>query len=491
MSEALIAAVGCCLVIAVLSAALASSRTAGGGAVLHDYLLASGKLSRIPVVSLIVSSSFGVNAVFYQIFLGYSIGLWALVAQAAWALSFIFLSRFAKDMVESKSLHDFLSRKYGPSVRIVAALLSITGFCFLMGWELEIGRSIFVNLVGAAPDIAQEEALRASDWLVIITAVGATIYTIFGGMRGNALADMAQNLVKIVGFLLIFVFLIGYFYREVGSLSSFIEALLPPFSKFILTVGIIGFLTNLVFSLSWQFVDASTWQNALAGSSRGSEGVARDIWVSGFTIFIAPGVLGTIVGACLAFAPGVDDSNILAKVVEFAGGGDLVLFLMLFAIIASMMSLFDGMLLAAGYAFVVDVLHPTKTLQEIDESDKNSYATLTRLRFAFVAIVIVSVWGVSALAEFLGLTLFDLVYLVIIPQLAILGPVLMGLIGREYCGEASRTMAYVMIGAFLVGLLATWSGPAIGQTWLVDVAGTLTVVVSVSCAWMLTKPSQA
>ena len=50
---------------------------------LTEYLLADTALGRFPVISLLLSSSFGLNALLYQIWLGYSVGVWGLVAQAA------------------------------------------------------------------------------------------------------------------------------------------------------------------------------------------------------------------------------------------------------------------------------------------------------------------------------------------------------------------------------------------------------------------------
>jgi uncharacterized sodium:solute symporter family permease YidK len=46
---------------------------------LQGYLLAGGGLSRPSLISLLLSASFGLNALFYAAWLGYAIGMWALI----------------------------------------------------------------------------------------------------------------------------------------------------------------------------------------------------------------------------------------------------------------------------------------------------------------------------------------------------------------------------------------------------------------------------
>src|SRR4051794_32558407 len=80
---------------------------------LESYLLAGGSLGRVSVINLLLSSSFGLNSVFYQVYLGYMIGAWGLIIQAAWALSFYLLSFNVPKIKESKGLHDFIGVHFG------------------------------------------------------------------------------------------------------------------------------------------------------------------------------------------------------------------------------------------------------------------------------------------------------------------------------------------------------------------------------------------
>src|SRR4051794_38063008 len=59
--------------------------------VLQDYLLAGGALTRWPVLNLLLSSSFGINTMLYQGYLGATVGWWGLVVQAGWSVGFFLL----------------------------------------------------------------------------------------------------------------------------------------------------------------------------------------------------------------------------------------------------------------------------------------------------------------------------------------------------------------------------------------------------------------
>lgn len=54
---------------------------------LQGFLLADQGLSKQSVVTLLFSTSFSLNGLLYQAWLGYQIGLWAILVQLAWAYS--------------------------------------------------------------------------------------------------------------------------------------------------------------------------------------------------------------------------------------------------------------------------------------------------------------------------------------------------------------------------------------------------------------------
>src|SRR5262245_40619955 len=92
---------------------------------MQEFLLAGRVLPSSSVVSLLLSSSFGLNALIYAAWLGYTIGAWAIIIQAAWALSFVLLIPFARSFYGISSLHDLLGSRYGAATKVFAAICSL------------------------------------------------------------------------------------------------------------------------------------------------------------------------------------------------------------------------------------------------------------------------------------------------------------------------------------------------------------------------------
>ncbi|OGO87116.1 MAG: hypothetical protein A2Y24_05915 [Clostridiales bacterium GWE2_32_10] len=80
--------------------------TEGGD--LDKYFLGGREVATKRASNLLISTSFGANAILYAAWLGYTMGFWAILIQAAWCLSFLLLARFADQVYHHTSLHDFL-----------------------------------------------------------------------------------------------------------------------------------------------------------------------------------------------------------------------------------------------------------------------------------------------------------------------------------------------------------------------------------------------
>ena len=280
---------------------------------LHDYLLANQGLERQKVVQLLFSGSFSLNGMLYQAWLGYTIGLWALVVQGAWALSYVLLARYVEPLREAKSLHAFLGGNFGEQTRVLAAFCSIVGFTVLIGWEFNVGKSTFEGLFNLNSNQNPAPALVLT--YMIATIFASFLYTVIGGLRSNAVANGIQNVIKLI----VFAFMILLLYQATSlspSRPPIQSALFPPFSQLISNLGAFGLLTNLAFSLIWQFVDMSTWQSVIASKRRlGADEARSALRIGGLAVFIAPGIVGTLLGAFLAGTPGVDGNNVMTKLV--------------------------------------------------------------------------------------------------------------------------------------------------------------------------------
>src|SRR2546427_11700243 len=98
---------------------------------------------------------------------------------------------------------------------------------------------------------------------MLATVFASFLYTAIGGLRSDAFANFVQNVIK----LLVFTGIIGVLYAAMKRLpfdTSLKASFFPPFSQVVSNLGWFGLITNLAFSLVWQFVDMSTWQSVIA-----------------------------------------------------------------------------------------------------------------------------------------------------------------------------------------------------------------------------------
>lgn len=454
---------------------------------LRDYLLANQGLERQKVIQLLFSGSFSLNGMLYQAFLGYSIGLWALIVQGAWALSYVLLSRHTTRLREANSLHAFLGTSYGPTTRMLAAGCSIVGFTVLIGWEFNVGRSTFAGLFSLDPDGNWSQSLILT--YMIATVFASFLYTAIGGLSGNAFANRLQNWIKLG----VFAFMIVLLYQAMMSSPgrpSLSSALLPSFSQVIASLGIFGLITNIAFSLIWQFVDMSTWQNVIASKRKLTTDDAKSaLKLGGLAVFLAPGIVGTFLGVFLHGTPGVDGDNVMTKLVQaLPYDNPTLLFVIVVALLASIMSMIDGLLLAASYALVCDIVHRTESLEEIDSNEDKANRLLGSIRIFIGIVAVAGTIGVFALTDGLDINLFDIVYFLIVSQLSLTGPVLAALWERK---SQDDKMVWAILFGLAVGFGFFWGGKYLNMEWLGTGAGAFTMLASYLVAMMVTKSKES
>jgi uncharacterized sodium:solute symporter family permease YidK len=171
-----------------------SSKRDGYSGPLREFLLANQGLEQQSVVQLLLSTSFSLNGMLYQVWLGYSIGIWALLVQGFWAYSYFLLSSHVERIRDANSLHSFLGTSFGRWTQILAGICSITGFTLLVGWEFNVGKSTFDGLLNL------HASQTVTPGLVMIftfaTVFASFLYTVVGGLRSNAFANTVQNIIK-------------------------------------------------------------------------------------------------------------------------------------------------------------------------------------------------------------------------------------------------------------------------------------------------------
>ncbi len=446
----------------------------------EDFLLGGRTLDRTSVINLLLSSSFGINALFYAIWLGYTVGVWGLVIQAAWAVSFLLLTPYAKKLRSGNSLHDFLGKRFGVATKILAALCSLVGLMYLMGWEVAIGEGAFKLFLESSNQTAT--SFSPVSLLIGGVVLGTLTYTILGGLRGNAIVDKLLNGLKVVFIGLLTVLLLRHFFW-VGN-NSFMTAMFPSFKTMAENLGVWGLITNIVFNVSWQFVDNSSWQSIIAGGEKKNKDTVRNLRLSSLAIFLTIGLLGTLIGVALVSSASITPDNVLSQAVQLLpGNGTLLTFGMFVVIISCIMSLLDGLLLASSLTLLTDLLQLKKD-SIWNKAAHSPKRKLLLMRLSLILIALIAIYGVKLIFRITEANLFDFVYIVIITQLALFGPVIVGLATERVKKGA---LWFSIAAALVVGFGSISFGINKDVKFLVDGAGTFTLLASTIMAFALTK----
>jgi Na+/pantothenate symporter len=447
---------------------------------IQDFVLASKGLERQSLIQLLLSTSFSLNGMLYQTWLGHKIGLWGLVVQAFWVASFFWLAKYVDQVRGAPSLHAFLGQRFGTRTRVLAAACSVIGFSIFVGWEFNVGKSTFAGLLEPAGGLYDYLA-----WFMIATVFVSVLYTAVGGLAGDAIADLIQNIVKLSVYVLMaaLLFIVA---RNAGATDTILPRLFPPLSAPIVELGILGFITNIAFSALWQFVDMSAWQSIIASKNRlDNDGAKSALRLSGFAVFVAPGIIGTLLGAFMLASPEINADNIMARLISTLPITNPVFaFLVFVALLATIMSVVDGIMLAASYSLVCDIIYRNESLEDLDSDKSRSFKILAALRVALAAVAIIGSLGVMVLVERFGVSLFNITYVLIICQLALVGPVFYGLKNSVAAGDK---MVWAIAFGLVIGLASLVCSILSGQEWLLTGAGLFTIIASYLSAALFSR----
>lgn len=436
-------------IIAFLLLSLTQTRPAG---TIQQYFWGDGDLPRRSVVSLLLSNSFSLNGLLYQVWLGYLIGWWSIGIQVVWCASFLILwnrsGRIAA-VLHRGTMHGILADQFGETAGRLAAVASIIGFAGLIGWEAVVGATVLREFGGVGIGLYVV--------LPIVLALVSAYYTRSGGLHGNGRMNLIQNRFK--GLVLIVATGAIILILPSGLSAS---AANKTWDAALINLGGIALIANLSFSVLWQIVDMSLWQS-LAGLTRKGEGDAEQqlraaIWRSALTVLIFPGVVGTFIGVTLAGARvEATDMNILNVFVTQVGQYPILALLLIGAFAAAMLSTIDGYSLAASQAFSWDIARrrQVKALLRLEEPRDPTNDDRLVISLSRALVFVVGVGGAILMISLvfgLGISLFNLVYAVVVGQMSLSGPMLVTLFGRV---DFRTKLGWLPIAMSLLAGLAT------------------------------------
>jgi Na+/proline symporter len=441
-----------------------------GALTVPEFFFASNRLNLGKVVNLMLSTPFSANGMLYQTFLGYAIGPAAVLTQVAWCASYVWLDRYRpriRTIAKDRTLHGVIGSRFGSSAEIAAAVATIIGFLMQVGWEVTVGASVF----SAGFDGSHQFYWFATLGLATIAAA----YTMLGGLRGNATANTAQNAIAVVAFSVAVIFIFSS--QRITSQTAGWDS--GTFGRMVATLGWVGLVSNMLFSVFWQFVDMSTWQNLAAADERAGQSRAT-LWGSAFTILLFPGVVGTLLGMYLRGVPDLNPNTILPELLSVVSVQGSVLLLLVCGFFCVMFSTLDGLLLSVSLAGTFDIQkraevetitkwyrdHPPveslprthqRTPQIVEIEQSVFFAVRFWILLGAITASALFVW----LTQYRGINIFDLVYIVTIAQLALLPCVWVCL----RCEDGVRSAGAVSIwSGLVVGIVLVALGIISGET---------------------------
>ena len=430
-------------------------------------------LSENIVVELLVSTSFGANSILYAVWLGYLMGMWAMLIHFAWCMSFCLMACFSERIYAHTSIHDFLSCLFGPVTKKLAAICSIVGLLYFTGWEIAIAKS------GLEASSLFPKVNSPYIWSILVALVVciAMLYTVVGGQHANGFFNRIMNKIKLI----LLVIIAAAVFFALGNSGRFSAVtLFPSFSDAIRNIGVAGLITNVLLNLFWQFVDNSSWQIISLGCETGQYSANRALKKTAIQIFAIYAV-ETFLGASLRGLSGLDSDNILSGIIYIVGSyGNIFGFCAIILILLSMMSLIDGMSLSVAQTIMVD-LDLAKLLNRLRQTHQSS-SSLRTARVVTLFLGALAAWGIQFLLEGLGSSIFNFVYIFTVVQLGLIGPIIFGLVfSPKYIPKVWISIAIPIATGFLMNIL----GGIWGISWLSDIAGAVTATSSFAICLML------
>ncbi|HEU5067106.1 MAG TPA: hypothetical protein VFT61_02840, partial [Sphingomicrobium sp.] len=281
-------------------------------------------------------------------------------------------------------------------------------------------------------------------------------------------------------------------YGAIGADHGSVHWDIAPGSAMITELTVSGLVANLVFSLAWQFGDMSTWQTAVASQDdeAGSNASSALRW-AGLWVFIAPGILGTIVGIVMSGQSGLNSDSVLPTLLSTISSNPVFVVLLATALVAAVMSFVDGIVLAIGYTAVTDLVfrgtvdryqllrEPTSEEAASPGYQRALATVMSASRLALIAALITGTVLLDVLSRH-GVSLFDQVYVVTVAQLALVGAAIQGLRGWQ-----SKPGAGVQ--SIAAGLALGFGLVIAGIVLSNDNVGNLAPVGAVAGSWLIAR----
>ena len=313
----------------------------------EDYMMAGRSLGFPVLLGTLVGSAIGAAATLGKAGKAYEFGYAIFVASFAYILGYIALSFLAPKLQKAKidTIPAALEKRYGKSMRIVAALVLVLAVVAMFGAQL-VAIGLTAEVVFIEHGITFEQA-------VFVAAIVIILYTLIGGLLAVAYNDLFQTIIMLVGGgLLLPIFL------SIDLGDDFISSLKSPVSDFLGGMHWGYVLSFFPIYFAFVVIDPTIWQRISASKDVKNLTpvllTTAGIYLFWSIIIIALGVIASNTLPDLAHSDSVIPTLVMNHMPPLVKG------ICLAAIIGIIISTADSALLITGTTIATDVVKVLK-----------------------------------------------------------------------------------------------------------------------------------
>lgn len=464
------------IVVIYLLGILAVGLRAGRGvSSSQDFAVAGQGLSFPLLLGTLVAAVVGASATIGRAGKAYEVGILIALSGVAYGLGLLAFGKLAPVIkrIQFWSVPDALGARYGQTFRFLSALIIYICVMGVFASQL-MAFGITATFMSGSIDVSFTSA-------VMISAVLMTAYTLTGGMKSVAAADLFQVVIIVA---MIGVALPVVLMGEMGGPVSVVQALAPVDGDWLGGMSVVFLISLFLIDIPIVLIDASLWQKTGAAQNAGH--IRRAVVITG---------LAFIVWGTLSAAYGVLAKRLQPGLIEAGMSADAALPSLLLnymppvllgfafaALVAVIISTAATAMLVAGTTVGFELFRVIKP----NASDKQTLL-MTRLGVGLVAVVGVYIaLNAQGVFDLLLLTMAIYVSGIFIPTMcALFWPraTTWGATAASLGGGISVVMLYGLQGA---GKLPSFLEPIIGGLL---VSGALMYVVS-QATYLSSKTTQ-
>ena len=246
--------------LGILAVGLRASRGVSSS---QDFAIAGQGLSFPLLLGTLIAAVVGASATIGRAGKAYEVGILIALSGVAYGLGLLAFGKLAPVIkrIQFWSVPDALGARYGQTFRFLSALIIYICVMGVFASQL-MAFGVTATFMSGSIEVSFTHA-------VMISAVLMTAYTLTGGMKSVAAADLFQVVIIVV---MIGVVLPIVLMGEMGGPVSAVKALAPLDGDWLGGMSVVFLISLFLIDIPIVLIDASLWQKTGAAKIQGISG---------------------------------------------------------------------------------------------------------------------------------------------------------------------------------------------------------------------------